>query len=143
MTSKLKIVNNKLSLLETFENKYPNRDYEIKHIAPEFTSLCPKTGQPDFATITLEYIPGKLCVELKSYKFYLQSYRNEGIFFESVTNNILDDLVVVTKPRYMKITAEFNTRGGISSVIEAEYEDEDYWDFDDEDDYEDEDYLKN
>ncbi len=121
MTSKLKLVN-KLSLLETFENKYPNRDYEIKHIAPEFTSLCPKTGQPDFATITLEYIPDKLCVELKSYKFYLQSYRNEGIFFESVTNKILDDLVEVTKPRFMKITAEFNTRGGISSVIEAEYE---------------------
>lgn len=133
MTSKLKIVNSKLSLLETFENKYPNRDYTVTHIAPEFTSLCPKTGQPDFATITLEYIPDKLCVELKSYKFYLQSYRNEGIFFESVTNKILDDLVEVTKPRFMKITAEFNTRGGISSVIKAEYEDEDYRDFDDED----------
>ena len=128
MSSKLKLVNNKLSLLETFENKYPNRDYTVTHIAPEFTSLCPKTGQPDFATITLEYIPDKLCVE-----FYLQSYRNEGIFFESVTNKILDDLVEVTKPRFMKITAEFNTRGGISSVIKAEYEDEDYRDFDDED----------
>jgi len=145
MTSKLKIVNNKLSLLETFENKYPHRDYEIKHIAPEFTSLCPKTGQPDFATITLEYIPDKFCVELKSYKFYLQSYRNEGIFFESVTNKILDDLVQITQPRYMKITAEFNTRGGISSVIEAEYEDEDYW-YDDEDEFDDnfeDDFLKN
>jgi len=124
--SKLKLVNKKLGLLETFENKYPNRDYSVTHIAPEFTSLCPKTGQPDFATITLEYIPDKLCVELKSYKFYLQSYRNDGIFFESVTNKILDDLVEVTQPRYIKVTAEFNTRGGISSVIEAEYINEDF-----------------
>ncbi len=121
MSDKLKLVNNKLSLLETFENKYPDRDYTVTHVAPEFTSLCPKTGQPDFATITLEYIPNKLCVELKSYKFYLQSFRNDGIFFESVTNKILDDLVEVVKPRWMKITAEFNTRGGIFSVIEAEY----------------------
>ncbi len=134
----------KIKLLETFENKYPERDYTVTHIAPEFTSLCPKTGQPDFATITLEYIPGDLCVELKSFKFYLQSYRNDGIFFESVTNKILDDLVEVTKPRFMKVTAEFNTRGGISSVIEAEYEDEDYWDLDDEDEfYDDDDFLKN
>ena len=133
MSDKLKLVNNKLSLLETFENKYPERDYTVTHIAPEFTSLCPKTGQPDFATITLEYIPDKLCVELKSLKFYLNAYRNEGIFFESVTNKILDDLVEVTQPRYMKITAKFNTRGGISSVIEAEYENEDFM-FDDEED---------
>jgi 7-cyano-7-deazaguanine reductase len=144
MSDKVKLVNDKLSLLETFENKYPNRDYTVKHIAPEFTSLCPKTGQPDFATITLEYIPDKLCVELKSLKFYLNSYRNEGIFFESVTNKILDDLVEVTQPRYMKITAEFNTRGGISSVIEAEYENEDFYDFEDEDDDEfEDDFLKN
>lgn len=137
-------MNDKTKILETFENKYPNRDYTVTHIAPEFTSLCPKTGQPDFATITLEYIPDKLCVELKSFKFYLQSYRNDGIFFESVTNKILDDLVEVTRPRWMKITAEFNTRGGISSVIEAEYEDEDYWDKEDEydDDFEN-DFLKN
>ena len=114
-------MSDKIKLLETFENKYPNRDYIVKHVAPEFTSLCPKTGQPDFATIILEYIPDKLCVELKSYKFYLQSYRNDGIFFESVTNKILDDLVDVTKPRWMKITAQFNTRGGISSVIEVRY----------------------
>lgn len=125
-------MNNKLKLLETFENKYPNRDYTVTHIAPEFTSLCPKTGQPDFATITVEYIPDKLCVELKSLKFYLNSYRNDGIFFESVTNKILDDLVEVTKPRYMLITAEFNTRGGISSVIEAEYESEDYLNYNEE-----------
>ena len=134
MSSKLKLVNNKLSLLETFENKYSDREYTVKHIAPEFTSLCPKTGQPDFATITVEYIPDKLCVELKSLKFYLNSYRNDGIFFESVTNKILDDLVEVTKPRWMRITAEFNTRGGISSVIKADYEDKDYWDLDDDED---------
>lgn len=111
----------KIKILETFENAYPNRDYLIEHIAPEFTSNCPKTGQPDFATIVLQYIPDQLCVELKSYKFYLNSYRNDGIFFESVTNKILDDLVEVTQPRHMKIIAEFNVRGGISSVIEVEY----------------------
>ena len=134
MSDKLNLVNDKINLLETFENKYPNRDYTVTHIAPEFTSLCPKTGQPDFATIIVKYIPDELCVELKSLKFYLNSYRNDGIFFESVTNKILDDLVEVTKPRYMKITAKFNTRGGISSVIKAEYENEDYWNFEDEDD---------
>lgn len=121
-------MNEKQKLLETFENKYPNRDYSVTHIAPEFTSLCPKTGQPDFATITVEYIPDELCVELKSLKIYFNSYRNDGIFFESVTNQILDDLVAVTKPRYMLITAEFNIRGGISSVIEAEYENPEFFD---------------
>jgi len=134
MTSKLKLVNNKIKLLEVFENKYPDRDYSIIHTAPEFTSLCPKTGQPDFAKITVDYIPDKLCVELKSLKFYLNSYRNDGIFFESVTNQILDDLVEVTNPRYMLITAEFNTRGGISSIIEAEYESED-WMMDDDNEF--------
>jgi 7-cyano-7-deazaguanine reductase len=111
----------KKKLLETFENSYPNRNYIIRHYAPEFTSLCPKTGQPDFAEIILEYIPDKLCVELKSLKFYLQSFRDDGIFYESVTNQILEDLAEVCKPRWMKITANFNTRGGISSTIEAEY----------------------
>ncbi|HLG32148.1 MAG TPA: preQ(1) synthase [Ignavibacteriaceae bacterium] len=111
----------KIKLLETFENQYPDRDYNIIHTAPEFTSLCPKTGQPDFATIIVEYIPDKLCIELKSLKLYLNSYRSEGIFFESVTNKILDDLVIVCNPRYMLVTADFNVRGGISSVIEAEY----------------------
>jgi 7-cyano-7-deazaguanine reductase len=110
----------KTKILETFPNPDTERDYTIIHTAPEFTSLCPKTGQPDFATIILEYIPDKLCVELKSYKFYLQSFRNDGIYFEAVTNRILDDLVKICKPRYMKITAKFNTRGGISSVIAAE-----------------------
>lgn len=120
----------KQKLLETFKNQYPGRNYTVTHTAPEFTSLCPKTGQPDFATITVEYIPDELCVELKSLKFYLNSYRSDGIFFESVTNQILDDLVEVTKPRYMIITAEFNVRGGISSVIEAEYESPDFFEED-------------
>jgi 7-cyano-7-deazaguanine reductase len=117
----------KIKLLETFENEFPNRDYTIIHTAPEFTSLCPKTGQPDFATIDIDYIPDKLCVELKSLKLYLNSYRSDGVFFESVTNKILEDLVKVCSPRYMLVSAEFNVRGGISSVIEAEYESEDIW----------------
>jgi 7-cyano-7-deazaguanine reductase len=117
----------KIKLLETFENEFPNRDYTIIHTAPEFTSLCPKTGQPDFATIDIDYIPDKLCIELKSLKLYLNSYRNDGVFFESVTNRILEDLVEVCSPRYMLVTAEFNVRGGISSVVEAEYESEDIW----------------
>ena len=117
----------KIKHLETFESEFPNRDYSIIHTAPEFTSLCPKTGQPDFATIDIDYIPDKLCIELKSLKLYLNSYRSEGVFFESVTNKILDDLVKVCSPRYMLVTAEFNVRGGISSVIESEYESEDVW----------------
>lgn len=108
-------------LLETFENAYPDRDYVIEHTAPEFTSVCPKTGQPDFATVVLEYIPDQLCVELKAYKIYLTSFRNDGIFYESVTNMIMDDLVAVIQPRYMRITAEFNVRGGISSIVEVEH----------------------
>jgi 7-cyano-7-deazaguanine reductase len=114
-------MNKKPKLLEVFKNEFPNRDYTIIHIAPEFTSLCPKTGQPDFATITIEYVPNKLCVELKSLKLYFNTYRNDGLYFESATNKILDDLVKICKPRYMLITADFNIRGGISSVIEAEY----------------------
>lgn len=114
-------MSDKLKILEVFDNLYPDRDYTVIHTAPEFTSVCPKTGQPDFATMIIEYIPDKLCIELKSLKFYLNSYRNDGIYFESVTNKILDDLVEVCKPRYMLITAQFNVRGGISSVIKAEY----------------------
>jgi 7-cyano-7-deazaguanine reductase len=111
----------KRSILETFENKYPERDYAITHEAPEFTSLCPKTGQPDFAEIVLEYVPDRLCVELKSLKLYYQSYRNDGIFYESLTNQILEDLVAACEPRRMTITAKFNVRGGISSTVVAEH----------------------
>ena len=116
----------KRKILETFKSEFPERDYTIIHAAPEFTSLCPKTSQPDFATITVEYVPDKLCVELKSLKLYFNSYRNDGLFFECATNKILDDLVAVCKPRYMLITAEFNVRGGISSIIEAEYYSDDF-----------------
>lgn len=111
----------KLKLLEIFQNPKPERDYIIQHTSAEFTSVCPVTGQPDFATIFLEYTPDNFCVELKSYKFYLQSYRNEGIYFEAVTNKIADDLIEVLAPRYIKITAEFNIRGGISSDVVVEY----------------------
>jgi 7-cyano-7-deazaguanine reductase len=120
-------MNEKQKILEVFDNQYSNRDYTVYHEAPEFTSLCPKTGQPDFATITIEYIPDKLCIELKSLKLYLNSYRNDGIYFESATNKILDDLVEACLPRYMRVTAEFNVRGGISSTVEAEYSKEDYY----------------
>ncbi len=106
--------------LETFPNPAPQRDYTIEHVCPEFTSVCPKTGQPDFATITLEYIPEALCIELKSLKLYYCSFRNEGIYFEAVVNRILDDLSAVCEPRWMRVTGEFNVRGGISSVVTAE-----------------------
>jgi 7-cyano-7-deazaguanine reductase len=119
-------MDSKIKLLEVFENAYPDRDYTVIHEAPEFTSVCPKTGQPDFATITIEYVPDLLCIELKSLKFYLNSYRNDGIYFESVTNKILDDLVECCKPRYMHVSAEFNIRGGIGSVVEVEYSMDDF-----------------
>ena len=109
------------NLLETFENKYPERDYKIEIVAPEFTSLCPKTGQPDFGTITINYIPAARCVELKSLKFYLQSFRSQGIFYEMVTNAILDDLVVTLQPRWMKVTAAFNARGGMTETVTAQH----------------------
>ena len=107
--------------LATFENSYRQRDYLIEIVAPEFTSMCPKTGQPDFGTLTLTYTPDKLCVELKSYKMYLQRFRNEGIFYENVTNRILDDLVATLEPRQMTLVAEFTPRGGIRSKITAAY----------------------
>ena len=108
--------------LETFENPHPKRDYVIRHVAPEFTSLCPKTSQPDFGTIEIEYIADALCVELKSLKFYLQSYRNEGVFYEDVINRILDDLVAALKPRSMTVTGKFTPRGGIHSIVTARYD---------------------
>jgi 7-cyano-7-deazaguanine reductase len=109
------------ALLEVFENPRPERDYRIVHTCHEFTSVCPKTGQPDFATITIEYIADALCLELKALKFYLQAYRQKGIFYEAVTNQILDDLVTACQPRSMTVTGDFSVRGGISSVVTAEY----------------------
>ena len=109
-------------LLETFPNPKPSRDFLITHVAPEFTSVCPKTGQPDYGTITLEYLPSKSCVELKSYKFYLQSFRNRDIFYEAVTNQILDDLVAACSPRRMTVVGDFSVRGGIATTVTAAYE---------------------
>jgi 7-cyano-7-deazaguanine reductase len=107
--------------LETFDNQFPDRDYEIEIICPEFTSMCPKTGQPDFGTLTCTYTPDLTCVELKSLKMYLEQFRNEGIFYEHVTNTILNDLVAVLQPRRMKLVAAFTPRGGIRSNITATY----------------------
>jgi 7-cyano-7-deazaguanine reductase len=107
--------------LETFPNPAPARDYTIAFDAPEFTCLCPKTGQPDFATIRIRYVPHKACVELKSLKLYLWSFRNEGHFHEAVTNRILDDLVRAVKPRQMEVCGDFLVRGGIHTVVTATY----------------------
>lgn len=107
--------------LETFVNPGPERDYTIRIEIPEFTCLCPKTGQPDFATLKLEYIPDKLCVELKSLKLYVWSFRDQGAFHEAVTNEILSDLAAVLSPRYMRLTARFNVRGGIYTTVVAEH----------------------
>ena len=107
--------------LDVFDNPHPGRDYTITHVGPEFTSVCPKTGQPDFGTITIEYVADAACVELKSLKFYLQSYRNEGVFYEDVVNRILDDLVAALSPRRMTVTGEFTPRGGMHSVVTASY----------------------
>ena len=107
--------------LELFENPRPERDYTITIRCPEFTSVCPKTGQPDFGTILIEYIPDALCVELKSLKIYMQSFRNKGIFYEFLTNEILDDLAAACKPRWMQVTSTFTPRGGISTDICVEY----------------------
>jgi 7-cyano-7-deazaguanine reductase len=107
--------------LETFSNPKPERDYVIRFECPEFTCLCPKTGQPDFATIRVEYVPGDLCVELKSWKLYLWSYRDEGAFHEAVTNRILDDLVAAVRPRRARVEADFKVRGGIHTTVVAEH----------------------
>jgi 7-cyano-7-deazaguanine reductase len=107
--------------LETFPNPSSDRDYTIRMRIPEFTCLCPKTGQPDFATLHLEYVPDDKCIELKSLKLYIWSYRNEGAFHEAVTNRILDDLVQLMKPRFIRLTAEFYVRGGIYTTVVAEH----------------------
>jgi len=107
--------------LETFPNPRTDRDYTIIHVNPEFTSVCPMTGLPDFGTITVEYIPRERCVELKSLKYYYLDYRNRGIFYEAATNQILDDLVDAINPRYIKVTGAFTTRGGLHSTVVVEH----------------------
>ena len=107
--------------LETFPNPRPGRDYTIRITIPEFSCLCPKTGQPDFAELVLEYVPEDLCVELKALKLYIWSFRDEGHFHEDVTNRILDDLVKATNPRFMRLSGEFNVRGGIYTTVVAEH----------------------
>ena len=107
--------------LQTFANPAPERDYRIRMEIPEFTCVCPMTGQPDFATLSLEYIPDRACVELKSLKLYIWSYRDQGAFHEAVTNRILDDLVRATRPRYLRLEARFNVRGGIHTSVVAEH----------------------
>ncbi len=107
--------------IETFANPMPDRDYTIRMQIPEFTCLCPMTGQPDFATLHLEYVPDRLCVELKSLKLYVWSFRDEGVFHEAVTNRILDDLVRATAPRFMRLRADFNVRGGIFTSVVIEH----------------------
>lgn len=109
------------TILETFPNQYPQRDYLVTIRCPEFTAVCPKTGQPDFGTLTFSYVPDKVIVELKSLKLYLQAYRNVGIFYEVVVNRILDDFVKAVQPRKLTLVGEFTPRGGISSVLTVEY----------------------
>jgi 7-cyano-7-deazaguanine reductase len=110
------------TILEAFPNPRPGREYQIEFVFPEFTSVCPVTGQPDFATITVRYVPDRLCVEMKSLKLYFFSYRNKGIFYEAVTNTILDDLVAVLKPVRMTVIGAFNVRGGTAGTVTATYE---------------------
>jgi len=114
----------KRDILETFPNPHPGRRFTVEIVAPEFTTVCPKTGQPDFGVLTLTYVPNERCVELKSLKFYFQSFRNDGIFYEDVTNRILNDLVAVIDPIEMKLVARFTPRGGISTNVTAEHKSE-------------------
>ena len=108
--------------LETFPNQYPQRHYTIEIVCPEFTSLCPKTGQPDFGTIVFTYVPNEKCVELKSLKLYLQGYRDQGIFYEVLVNKLLEDFVQACQPRYAEVAGEFTPRGGITSTVTSVYE---------------------
>jgi 7-cyano-7-deazaguanine reductase len=112
--------------IDTFDNPKPGRDFTIRIDIPEFTCLCPMTGQPDFATITIEYVPKNLCVELKALKLYMWSFREQGAFHEAVTNEMLDDIVKVTSPNFMRIRAEFNVRGGIYTTVIAEHKDDNW-----------------
>lgn len=115
-------IDNPRSILEAFDNPRPGRDYRIRFVFPEFTSICPVTGQPDFATITIDYVPDRRCVEMKSLKLYFLAYRNRGVFYEAATNAILDDLVAVLKPKQMTVIGEFAVRGGTAGTITATYE---------------------
>ena len=108
-------------VLETFDNPHPKRDYVIETICPEFTSMCPKTGLPDFGEITITYVPDELCLELKALKYYIIEFRNKGIFYEAVTNQILDDLVGACQPRRMSVVGDFSVRGGIGTTVTATY----------------------
>lgn len=110
--------------LDTFENRFPGRDYVIEFDAPEFTSMCPMTGLPDFGTIHVTYVPNERCIELRSFKYYLHAFRDRGIFYENVVNTILDDIVAVAKPRSATVRGDFNTRGGISARVTASYRDD-------------------
>jgi len=114
------VKNIKLPEIEAWENQY-KRDYTIKIVHPEFTSVCPKTGLPDFGTVTIEYVPGRLCLELKSLKYYFLQYRNCGIFMENIANRVLDDVVKAIKPKSCTVTGDFTPRGGLSSIIIAQY----------------------
>ncbi len=107
--------------LETFPNPRPERDYEIEIVCPEFTSMCPKTGLPDFGTVTIRYVPAAACLELKALKYYLLAFRNQGIFYEAATNRILDDLVAACQPKRMVVTGDFTARGGITTKVTAEH----------------------
>src|ERR1700689_2239341 len=107
--------------IETFPNPRPERAYTIEIVCPEFTSMCPKTGQPDFGTVTFRYVPDRTCVELKSLKLYLQSYRNQGIYYEGIVNRLLDDFVKACAPRYLKVTGTFTPRGGITTTVTCEH----------------------
>lgn len=110
--------------IDSFENRFPGREYEIEFTAPEFTSMCPMTGQPDFGALTITYIPGTRCIELRSFKFYLQTFRNRGIFYEDVVNTILDDIVAAIDPKWAQVSGQFNSRGGISARVTATHPDE-------------------
>jgi 7-cyano-7-deazaguanine reductase len=111
----------KKEILEVFENSYPGRDYTIEIVNPEFTSVCPITGLPDFGTITIRYVPDKSCIELKSLKYYFFEFRNAGIFYENITNRILDDLAGLLKPKSMTVVTEWKARGGITETVSVDY----------------------
>jgi len=120
------MINKPSKKLEIFDNPKLDRDYNIKITLPEFTCLCPKTGQPDYAKLFLDYVPNKKCIELKSLKMYIWSFRDEGVFHEAITNQILDDLVNATSPKYMKLKAVFNVRGGVYTTVVCDYKSPDW-----------------